>query len=269
MSYSRTQAQGAASRAKTQMGGQSQKSQSGPEARPPDSKFEPFPVYTITTLMESMARATLDEGFAGRGELILFYGPPKHGKAFLASQFAVSVAVGANWFGRKCAFERFRTVRQNATPHWLARKSLRNRCRGKVTRKIARPRIVPGPGRPTAYDRATADSALEWLASGKSLRSWSAADPSRPHASTNIKWALRNQRQFRRAIPLAVIRHRMWSTAPTSSRSPHDRGSARNPSPLREEPGEDDGKGKPLDTSAPPGTPSWRWPLSADADRIK
>jgi hypothetical protein len=99
MSYSRTQAQGAASTAKTQMGGQSQKSQSSPEARPPDSKFEPFPVYTITTLMESMARATLDEGFAGRGELILFYGPPKHGKAFLASQFAVSVAVGANWFG--------------------------------------------------------------------------------------------------------------------------------------------------------------------------
>ena len=196
MSYSRTQAQGAASRAKTQMGGQSQKSQSGPEARPPDSKFEPFPVYTITTLMESMARATLDEGFAGRGELILFYGPPKHGKAFLASQFAVSVAVGANWFGRKCAFERFRTVRQNATPHWLARKSLRNRCRGKVTRKIARPRIVPGPGRPTAYNRATADSALEWLASGKSLRSWSAADPSRPHASTNIKWALRTNDNF-------------------------------------------------------------------------
>ena len=101
---------------KTQMGGQSQKSQSGPGARPPDSKFEPVPVYTITTLMESMARATLDEGFAGRGELILFYGPPKHGKAFLASQFAVSVAVGANWFGRKCAFERFRTARQNATP---------------------------------------------------------------------------------------------------------------------------------------------------------
>jgi hypothetical protein len=65
MSYSRTQAQGAASRAKTQMGGQSQKSQSGPEARPPDSKFEPFPVYTITTLMESMARATLDEGSPG------------------------------------------------------------------------------------------------------------------------------------------------------------------------------------------------------------
>jgi hypothetical protein len=201
MSYSRTQAQGAASTAKTQMGGQSQKSQSSPEARPPDSKFEPFPVYTITTLMESMARATLDEGFAGRGELILFYGPPKHGKAFLASQFAVSVAVGANWFGRKCAFERFRTARQNATPHWLARNSLRNRCRGNVTRKIARPRIVPGPGRPTAYNRATADSALEWLANGKSLRSWSAADPSRPHASTNIKWALRNQRQFRRAIP--------------------------------------------------------------------
>ena len=59
MSYSRTQAQSAASTAKTQMGGQSQKSQSGPEALPPDSKFEPFPVYTITTLTELMARYSM------------------------------------------------------------------------------------------------------------------------------------------------------------------------------------------------------------------
>jgi AAA domain len=62
----------------------------------------PFPVDTITSLMNSVARCTLVKGFAGRGELVLFYGPPKHGKTFIASHFAISVAVGANWFSRKC-----------------------------------------------------------------------------------------------------------------------------------------------------------------------
>jgi AAA domain len=69
-------------------------------AVPPN--VEPFPVDTIFTLLESPPRCTLVKGFAGRGELILFYGPPKHGKTFLASHFAISVAVRADWFGRKC-----------------------------------------------------------------------------------------------------------------------------------------------------------------------
>jgi hypothetical protein len=67
----------------------------------PRAEANPFPVDTITTLMESAPRVTLVKGFAGRSELVLFYGPPKHGKTFLASHFAISVAVGANWFGRK------------------------------------------------------------------------------------------------------------------------------------------------------------------------
>jgi hypothetical protein len=62
---------------------------------------EPFPVDTITSIMNAPPRITLVKGFAGHGELILFYGPPKHGKTFLASHFAISVAVRANWFGRK------------------------------------------------------------------------------------------------------------------------------------------------------------------------
>ena len=62
---------------------------------------EPFPVDTIKTLMDAASRITLVKGFAGCGELILFYGPPKHGKTFLASHFAISVAVRANWFTRR------------------------------------------------------------------------------------------------------------------------------------------------------------------------
>jgi hypothetical protein len=62
---------------------------------------EPFEVDTITTIMNAPPRITLVKGFAGRGDLVLFYGPPKHGKTFLASHFAISVAVQANWFGRK------------------------------------------------------------------------------------------------------------------------------------------------------------------------
>jgi AAA domain len=73
------------------------------QARPngPGGPIEPFPVDTITMLMDSPPRVTLVKGFAGRGELILFYGPPKQGKTFLASHFAISVAVQAAWFGRK------------------------------------------------------------------------------------------------------------------------------------------------------------------------
>ena len=63
---------------------------------------EPFPTDTITSLMAAPARNTLVKGFAGRGELILFYGPPKHGKTFAVSHFAISVAARANWFGRRC-----------------------------------------------------------------------------------------------------------------------------------------------------------------------
>jgi hypothetical protein len=46
------------------------------------------------------------------------------------------------------------------------------------------------------YTRELADSALEWITSGKSLRSWSAADPSRPKELTIIRWALRNHDGF-------------------------------------------------------------------------
>jgi AAA domain len=66
-----------------------------------NGNVDPFPVDTIKTLMASVSRITLVKGFAGRGELVLFYGPPKHGKTFLASHFSISVAVRANWFGRK------------------------------------------------------------------------------------------------------------------------------------------------------------------------
>jgi hypothetical protein len=70
-------------------------------AKKPNGKAEPFPVDTIATLLESAPRCTLVKGFGGRGELILFYGQPKHGKTFLTSHFAISVAVRAAWFGRK------------------------------------------------------------------------------------------------------------------------------------------------------------------------
>jgi hypothetical protein len=46
---------------------------------------EPYPVDTITTLLEAAPRQTLVKGFAGRGDLVLFYGPPKQGKTFLVS----------------------------------------------------------------------------------------------------------------------------------------------------------------------------------------
>jgi hypothetical protein len=100
----RGQAQGAADRAKQQRQQQHQHTKPGAGAgkgSAAKSPAPPFPVDTITTLLKSDPRVTLVKGFAGRGELILFYGPPKHGKTFLASHFAISVAVGANWFGRK------------------------------------------------------------------------------------------------------------------------------------------------------------------------
>jgi hypothetical protein len=91
---------------------------------------EPFPVDTISSLMETEARSTLVKEFAGRGELVLFYGPPKEGKTFFACHFALSVIARANWFGRKpkapqgfvlyCALEggagmrnRLRAIRQH------------------------------------------------------------------------------------------------------------------------------------------------------------
>ena len=85
MSYSRTQAQSAASRAKTQMGGQSQKSQSGPEARPPDSKFEPVPGLHHHHLdgVDGSRDAARRVRRARRADPILW--PAQHGKAFLAS----------------------------------------------------------------------------------------------------------------------------------------------------------------------------------------
>ncbi len=43
---------------------------------------------------------------------------------------------------------------------------------------------------------------------------------------------------------LAVILHRMWSTAPTFRHNRHDAGYACAPFPLREEPGGDDGRGQ-------------------------
>ena len=85
------QAQGAANRAKKK-----QQQQTKPQ------DIEPFPVDTLNTLMSSASRITLVKGFAGRGDLILFYGPPKQGKTFLVSHFAISVGVRGNWFGRKC-----------------------------------------------------------------------------------------------------------------------------------------------------------------------
>ena len=94
----------------------------GQEKKP---NVEPFPVDTIKTLMDAPPQITLVKGFAGCGELILFYGPPKHGKTFLASHFAISVAVRANWFGRRykakagfvlyCALEGGSGMRQRLT----------------------------------------------------------------------------------------------------------------------------------------------------------
>ena len=106
MTASREQAQEALNKARAQL------RQEPPNTEPPKGKtsknndpqastVEPFPIDTIKTLMDAPPRITLVKGFAGCGELILFYGPPKHGKTFLASHFAISVAVRANWFSRR------------------------------------------------------------------------------------------------------------------------------------------------------------------------
>jgi AAA domain len=85
-------------RAKRANGPAGQAQTGGQQQPEPDT----FPVDTITSIMAETSRLTLVKGFAGCGELILFYGPQKQGKTFLVSHFAISVVVQAAWFGRKC-----------------------------------------------------------------------------------------------------------------------------------------------------------------------
>ena len=61
----------------------------------------------------------------------------------------------------------------------------------------------------------------------------------------------------------------MRVAAPTSRRNRHDAGYACNPFPLREGPGEDDGRGQAAGHFGTTRMPSSRWAPSANADRIR
>jgi hypothetical protein len=65
-------------------------------------EVKPFPVDTLTSILNAPPRENLVKGFVGRGEMALFYGPPKRGKTFAAMHFGICVATGAAWFGRRC-----------------------------------------------------------------------------------------------------------------------------------------------------------------------